>query len=52
MRKVLMSWATFWIVVSGLIVWWLWPLRENLKFGMDLVGGTFLTLEVQTEKAV
>jgi len=52
MRKVLISWAPFWIVVSGLIVWWLWPLRENLKFGMDLVGGTFLTLEVQTEKAV
>ncbi|MFC1842473.1 protein translocase subunit SecD [Candidatus Dependentiae bacterium] len=52
MRKLFFSWMTFWIVVSGLIVWRLWPLRDNLKFGIDLVGGTFLTLQVQTDKAV
>jgi len=52
MRKLLFSWMTFWIVVAGLIVWRLVPLRKNLRFGMDLVGGTFLTLEVDTDKAV
>jgi len=52
MRKLLFSWMSFWIVVSGLIIWRLTPLRENLRFGMDLVGGTFLTLEVDTDKAV
>jgi preprotein translocase subunit SecD len=28
------------------------PLRQKLHFGIDLVGGTFLTLHVQTDKAI
>ena len=28
------------------------PLRKKLRFGIDLVGGTYITLEVQTDKAV
>jgi len=51
-RRVLVSWLTFWICVSAFIVWFLWPLKERLKFGIDLIGGTYLTLKVQTNKAV
>jgi len=52
MRKILFSWATFWLVVAGIIIYLLLPLRQKLRFGIDLVGGTFLTLKVQTDKAV
>ena len=52
MRKIFVSWFTFWILLSGLIFYLLWPLQNNLRFGMDLLGGSFLTLEVQAEKAV
>ena len=52
MRKLLFSWATFWLVVAGAIIYFLFPLRQKLRFGIDLVGGTFLTLKVQTDKAV
>jgi len=52
MRKFIFSWLTFWIAVSALIGYYLLPLRDSLRFGIDLVGGTFLTLEVQTDKAV
>lgn len=51
-RKLLFSGFTFWavvIVVSAVVIW---PLRQKLRFGIDLVGGTYITLEVQTEKAV
>lgn len=46
---------------SGLMVWialvligmyFLFPLRKSLRFGIDLVGGSFLTLSVKTEAAV
>jgi preprotein translocase subunit SecD len=52
MRKMLFSGLAFWLVVTGFIVWGLWPVKGKVKFGMDLVGGTFLTLQVQTDKAV
>jgi len=48
----LSSWFTFWIVLALIFCYLLWPLRQTLRFGIDLVGGTFITLEVQTEKAV
>jgi preprotein translocase subunit SecD len=48
----LSSWFTFWIVLALVFCYLLWPLRHTLRFGIDLVGGTFITLEVQTEKAV
>lgn len=46
------SWFTFWIILALLCGYTLWPLRKTLRFGIDLVGGTFITLEVQTHKAV
>lgn len=52
MRKMLFSGLAFWVVATGFIVWGLWPVKGKVRFGMDLVGGTFLTLQVQTEKAI
>lgn len=46
------SWFTFWIVLAVACCYMLWPLRKTLRYGIDLVGGTYITLEVQTDKAV
>ena len=48
----LLSGFFFWIVVAVLSVYFLYPLRQKLKFGIDLVGGTYITLKVETNKAV
>jgi preprotein translocase subunit SecD len=42
----------FWVLFAGLAVYLLMPLRERLRFGIDLVGGTYITLEVQVDKAI
>src|SRR5439155_10495366 len=52
LRKVLISELTIWIVIAVLGCFYLYPLRQSLRFGTDLVGGVYLTLEVQTEKAI
>ncbi len=52
LRRMFFSELTFWLVVCGIGLYFLLPLRKSLRFGIDLVGGTYLTLEVQTEKAV
>jgi len=41
-----------WLLLCIVGVYFLYPLRQSLRFGIDLVGGTYLTLEVQTDKAV
>jgi preprotein translocase subunit SecD len=51
-RRALLSPLFFWIVVAAISLYMVMPLRKTLRFGMDLVGGTYITLEVQTEKAV
>lgn len=52
MRKIVFSEISFWLVLAGVCVYALYPLRNSLRFGTDLVGGVYLTLEVQVEKAV
>lgn len=53
-----LSWRTvfsplsFWLVIAAIGIFLLTPLRKSLRFGIDLVGGTYITLEVQTEKAI
>ena len=42
----------FWILIGVVGLYFLYPIRKSLRFGIDLVGGTYLTLEVQTDKAV
>lgn len=51
-RKIFVSELTFWVLLCGIGLYFLLPLRQSLRFGIDLVGGTYLTLEVQTGKAV
>ncbi len=51
-RRLLLSELTIWLVLAGLGIYFLMPLRQKLHFGIDLVGGTFLTLHVQTDKAI
>src|SRR6266478_2056220 len=41
-----------WIVLIVLGMYFLYPLRKAVRFGIDLVGGSYLTLEVQTDAAV
>ena len=50
-RYVLLSFG-FWVTLAVVCVVLLYPIREKLRFGIDLVGGTYITLEVQTDKAV
>jgi len=40
------------IVVAIIGTYFLIPLKDNVSFGIDLVGGTYITLKVQAEKAV
>jgi len=51
-RRMLFSELTFWLILCGVSLYLLYPLRHSLRFGIDLVGGTYLTLEVQVDKAV
>ena len=51
-HRSLFSWFTFWVILAVACCYLLWPLRKTLRYGIDLVGGTFITLEVQTDKAV
>lgn len=51
-RKLLFSSFTFWALVAAIGLFAIWPLRQKIRFGIDLVGGTYITLEVQTDKAV
>lgn len=51
-RQGIFSWFTFWIALAILFCYMLWPLRKTLRYGIDLVGGSYITLEVQTAKAI
>lgn len=51
-QRLLFSGFSFFVAFAVLGLYFLMPLRETLRFGIDLVGGTYITLEVQTEKAV
>jgi len=51
-RGFLFSGFMFWLAIAALSVYFLYPLRQKLKFGIDLVGGTYITLKVETNKAI
>jgi len=42
----------FWLIVAGVALYFIIPLRQKLRLGIDLVGGSYITLEVQTDKAI
>lgn len=52
LRSMIMSQFVGWIAVAGLCVYMLMPLRDTLRLGMDLAGGTYLTVMVHVDKAV
>ncbi|MCX5925054.1 MAG: protein translocase subunit SecD [Candidatus Dependentiae bacterium] len=54
MRRMFFSdfWFFFWLVFAGIGIYTILPLRQSLNLGSDLVGGTYLTLEVHTQEAV
>lgn len=52
LRRIAFSSFTPWIVLAIVSCYLLFPLRQKLRFGIDLVGGTYITLGVQTNKAV
>jgi len=51
-RSMIVSQFAGWLLVAAISIYFLYPLRSKIRLGMDLAGGTYLTLEVQTEKAV
>src|SRR5947207_2976204 len=51
-RRIAGSELMIWLLWCGIGLYMLYQLRKSLKFGIDLVGGTYLTLEVKTNKAV
>ncbi len=51
-RKLSVSGFSLWIVLAVFAMYFVYPLRQRLRFGIDLVGGTYITLEVQTDKAI
>ncbi len=52
LRRMVLSELSLWVALAALSLYLVMPLRQTLRFGIDLVGGTYLTLKVQTEKAV
>ncbi len=55
LQRVINSSFTLWLLLGLFSVWvlfWKNPIRESVRFGIDLVGGTYITLGVQTQKAL
>jgi preprotein translocase subunit SecD len=52
LRRVAFSGFAAWMVLLAVILYFIWPLRKTMRFGIDLVGGQYITLEVKTDKAV
>ncbi len=51
-RRFVTSSFFFWLVIAGIALFFIIPPRQKLRFGIDLVGGSYITLEVQTDKAI
>ncbi len=52
LRRFLFSGLSLWFVVTIIGIYFLADLRKRINFGVDLVGGTYITLEVQLDKAI
>lgn len=51
-RRIILSELMMWLSLAVVGVFFIFPLSKHIRFGIDLVGGTFLTLRVHTNKAV
>ena len=48
LNKLLVSKFGAWLVAALLMIFFLYPPMKRLNFGIDLVGGTYITLNVDT----
>lgn len=51
-KRIASSELMIWLVLCVIGMYFLYPLRKSIRFGIDLVGGSYLTLEVKTNAAV
>ena len=51
-RSLLGTSFLWWLIAAGVALYFILPLKKHINFGIDLVGGTYIALEVQTDKAV
>ncbi len=52
LRRIVFSQLMVWVLISLIGVYFLFHLKKFINFGIDLVGGTYITLEVQVDKAI
>lgn len=51
-RRVVFSGLSVWFLVTAIGLYFLVHLHKYINFGIDLVGGTYITLEVDSRKAI
>ena len=51
-RRVVFSSLSLWFIITILGIYFLVHLKKFINFGIDLVGGTYITLEVKIDKAI
>jgi preprotein translocase subunit SecD len=51
-RHFFISEFMLWVLIGIVALYCIWPLREKIRLGIDLVGGTYLTLQVDAKKAI
>lgn len=51
-RRILASSFGIWVALAFVAAFFLYPPSKTLKYGIDIVGGTYITLGVKTEEAV
>src|SRR5271163_225181 len=51
-RNILLSGFAFWILFLAVGLYFIYPFRKSIRLGIDLVGGTYITLGVKVEKAI
>jgi preprotein translocase subunit SecD len=51
-KNIMGSSFILWAVGAVAIGYYMWPIKQRVRFGIDLVGGTYITLSVQTDKAL
>lgn len=51
-RNIAFSGFALWIVFLAIGLYFIYPFRKSIRLGIDLVGGTYITLGVKTEKAI
>lgn len=51
-RNIALSGFGFWILFVAVGFYFIYPPRQSIRLGIDLVGGTYITLGVKVEKAI